>query len=50
MTEIRCAVEFREDETRKGPGRLTGTLIRYGDTSGQTRDRGIPARLAVLAR
>ena len=35
MTEIRCAVEFREDETRKGPGRLTGTLIRYGDTSGE---------------
>lgn len=35
MTEIRCALEFREDETRKGPGRLTGTLIRYGDTSGE---------------
>ena len=31
MTEIRCALELRDDETRKGPGRLTGTLLTYGE-------------------
>ena len=29
--EIRCAVEFREDETRQGPGRITGTIIRFNE-------------------
>ena len=29
MDEIRCALEFREDESRKSPGRLTGTIINY---------------------
>ena len=28
--EIRCAVEFREDDTRQSPGRLVGTLMTYG--------------------
>ena len=28
--EIRCAVEFREDETRRGPGRLVGRILTYG--------------------
>ena len=30
-TEIRCAVELREDDTRQSPGRLTGTLLTYGE-------------------
>ena len=30
--EVRCiAVEFREDETRQSPGRLVGTVLRYGE-------------------
>ena len=28
--EIRCAVEWRQDETRESPGRLCGELITYG--------------------
>ena len=28
--EIRCAVEFREDTDRTGPGRLVGTVLTYG--------------------
>ena len=31
MTEIRCKVELREDDTRQSPGRLTGTLLTYGE-------------------
>ena len=30
MTEIRCRIELREDETRQSPGTITGTLIEYG--------------------
>ena len=30
-TEIRCEVELREDDTRQSPGRLTGTLLTYGE-------------------
>ena len=29
--EIRCAVELRADETRQGPGRLVGRILRYGE-------------------
>ena len=29
--EIRCAVEFREDESRQSPGRLHGVLLTYGE-------------------
>ena len=29
MNEIRCAVEFREDDSRLSPGRLRGTLLEY---------------------
>ena len=28
--EIRCAIEFREDTDRTGPGRLVGTILTYG--------------------
>ena len=29
--EIRCAIECREDETRRGPGRLIGRILTYGE-------------------
>lgn len=28
-SEIRCAIEYRADETRQSPGRLVGTLLAY---------------------
>ena len=34
--EIRCAIECREDETRRGPGRLVGRILTYGE---RARDR-----------
>ena len=30
MAEIRCAIEIRQDDEQAGPGRLYGTLMRYG--------------------
>ena len=30
MDEIRCKVEVREDEGRLGPGRIVGTIMKYG--------------------
>ena len=36
MDEIRCAIEYREDETRQSPGRIVGSLITYGK---RARDR-----------
>ena len=37
-TEIRCKVELREDATLASPGRVTGTLLRYGDPGQQGRE------------
>ena len=36
MDEIRCAVEFRADETRESPGRIVGVLLTYEQ---RARDR-----------
>ena len=36
--EIRCAVEFREDDTRQSPGRLFGTLLTYGEAAKNRRE------------
>ena len=36
MDEIRCAIEYREDESRLSPGRIVGTLLTYGK---RARDR-----------
>ena len=30
MLEVRCAVEVVEDRERRGPGRLTGTIVPFG--------------------
>ena len=40
-TEIRCAIEYRQDETRQSPGRLTGTLLTY-----ETRAKDRPEMFA----
>ena len=39
MNEFRCAIEFREDETRASPGRLVGTLLRYGERAADRAER-----------
>ena len=38
-TEIRCAVELREDADRSGPGRLSGVLLTYGERAGDRPER-----------
>ena len=30
-SEIRCAIEWRADESRQSPGRIVGTLMTYGE-------------------
>ena len=30
MREIRCKIEYRQDDSRQSPGRLSGTLLTYG--------------------
>ena len=32
--EIRCAIEFRADNSRESPGRIVGTLLTYGERAG----------------
>ena len=46
MDELRCAVEWREDEAMASPGRLTGTLLRYGDVSPSHRETFEPGSLS----
>ena len=36
MREFRCAIELRADDSRQSPGRITGTLLTYGQ---QASDR-----------
>ena len=31
MDELRCAIEYRADESRQSPGRIVGTLLAYGE-------------------
>ena len=30
MSELRCAIELRADDSRQSPGRIVGTLLTYG--------------------
>ena len=32
--EIRCAIEYRADDSRESPGRIIGTLLIYGEKAG----------------
>ena len=43
--EIRCAIEIRSDDTRSGPGRLTGTLITEGEQASDRREVFMPGAL-----
>ena len=38
-TEIRCAIEVREDETRQSPGRIYGVLMQYGQRAKDRAER-----------
>ena len=38
MDEVRCSIELRADDTRSGPGRLTGTLITEGEQASDRRE------------
>ena len=31
MRELRCKIELRADDSRQSPGRITGTLVTYGE-------------------
>ena len=31
MSEFRCAIEYRVDDTRESPGRIVGTLLTFGE-------------------
>ena len=39
MSEIRFAIEVREDKDRRGPGRIVGTLIQYGERASDRPER-----------
>ena len=45
MTEVRCAIEIREDDSRTSPGRLTGTLIQTGRVAGDRREVFTPGSI-----
>ncbi|MCY3845692.1 MAG: HK97 family phage prohead protease [Acidobacteria bacterium] len=38
MTELRCAIEYRADDERRGPGRLRGVLLTYGEPRADRRE------------
>ena len=38
-SEIRCAIELREDDTRRSPGRLFGVLLTYGERAADRLER-----------
>ena len=46
MDEIRCAVEFREDDTRQSPGRLSGVLMVYGSPATNRAELFAPGALS----
>ncbi len=42
MDELRCALEWRADDSRQSPGRLIGRLIEYGNCPGRLICRNYP--------
>ena len=45
MDEIRMKIEVREDEARLGPGRLVGTIMRYGERASDRAEMFLPGSL-----
>jgi len=45
MDEIRCRLEFRADQSRESPGRLTGTLMTYGERAADRNEVFEPGSL-----
>ena len=45
MDEIRCAIEVREDDTRRSPGRIVGTLMDYETRAGDRPERFLAGSL-----
>ena len=39
MPEIRCAIEYRADDTRRSPGHLYGVLLTYGERAADRPER-----------
>ncbi len=39
MSDLLCEVRFVEDDTRQSPGRLTGTLLTYGERGRNLAER-----------
>lgn len=38
MRELRCAVQYRQDDTRESPGLLVATLLNYGERAGDREE------------
>ena len=45
MEEIRCAVEFRADDSRESPGRIVGTLLTFGEKASDRAEVFAPGSL-----
>ena len=45
-TEIRCAIECRADDSMASPGRLFGTLLRYGERAANRAEVFAPGSLS----
>ena len=43
--EIRCSIEIRADDSRESPGRITGTLITYGQRASDRPELFLPGSL-----
>ena len=46
MPEIRCAIEYRADDTRRSPGHLYGVLLTYGERAADRPERFAPGALS----
>ena len=47
MTELRCAVELRADDSRQSPGRIVGTLLTYGQRASD-RPEGLCCKVRLV--
>ena len=45
MDELRCAIEYRADESRQSPGRIVGVLLSYGEQALDRAERFEPGSL-----